>query len=264
MADTYPHGLFTWADLATADPQASKAFYGAVFGWEGDDQFFEDGSFMYSLLRKDDKLVAGLGAQPQDMQEAGVPPSWNSYINVDDVDDVVAKVEKAGGTVMSKMDVLDSGRMAFVQDPTGAFVGLWQPGTHRGADVFAESGAMSWNELNTCDSAAAREFFGQILPWEFELFPGDNEYYVIHLGDQQNGGILTMNEEWPPEMHPHWMVYFNVDNVDETVAKIEEAGGSLAFPAFVTPVGKIGVIHDPHGAVFSIIAPSQAEAPTEA
>ena len=34
---SYPHGTFSWVDLATTDPEGAKAFYGRLFGWEGDD-----------------------------------------------------------------------------------------------------------------------------------------------------------------------------------------------------------------------------------
>jgi predicted enzyme related to lactoylglutathione lyase len=54
----------------------------------------------------------------------------------------------------------------------------------------------------------------------------------------------------------HWHVYFGVADADATVAKATELGGSVLVPAFDSPVGRMAVIADPHGAVFSIIQPA--------
>ncbi len=34
--------------------------------------------------------------------------------------------------------------MLMAADPTGAYFGVWQPGGHNGAQLFAEDGAMVW------------------------------------------------------------------------------------------------------------------------
>lgn len=264
MADAPAHGLFSWADLSAPDPQAAKSFYNAVFGWDGEDQTDPDGNYIYSLMSKGGNVVAGIGPLPQEQADAGYPPTWNSYINVDSVDDVTAKVEESGGTVMMAMDVMDSGRLAFFADPTGAVVGLWQAKNFKGAEAFNEHGAMTWNELATRDDVAARKFYSKILPWDFESLPGPQEYYVIQLGENQNGGVLPMDDTWPAEIPAHWMVYFNVDDADAIVSKITAAGGEIARDAFDTPAGRIVVIRDPQGAHFSVIAPSQAVTPPEA
>jgi len=271
VADNYPHGLFSWADLASADPAAAKDFYSALFEWDAVDQTDPEGNYIYTLFSKDGKMTAGLGPQPEMM--AGMPPVWSSYINVNSVDDVVAKATAAGAnTLGAAMDVMDSGRMAFLADPAGAVFGLWQPGTHRGADLLTGPGAMTWNELATRDTAAAREFYGSILPWDFESFAGENadgstppEYWVIKLptkvdgdgdaDDDFNGGIIAMDENWPAEVPPHWMVYFSVADTDASAARVTELGGNVSVPPFDTSAGRIAVVNDPHGGTFSIIAP---------
>jgi len=94
VADNYPHGLFSWADLSSPDPASAKVFYSGLFGWEGEDQHDPDGNYIYTLFTIDGKNVAGLGQQPEMMQ--GLPPVWNSYINVNSVDEVVAAASAAG------------------------------------------------------------------------------------------------------------------------------------------------------------------------
>ncbi len=264
----YVQGLFSWTDIAVPDTEAGKDFYTQLFGWTAADQYDPEGNYIYTLFFKDGKMAAGMGKQPPELQAQGMPPMWNSYINVESVDDIVAATEANGGTVvMPAMDVMASGRMAFIADPSGGVVGLWQAGEHRGADIFNAPGAMSWNELATRDVEAAQAFFGPVLGWEFEKVEG-MEYWTIHLrhkvegdgdaDDDFNGGMIAMDENWPDEIPAHWMVYFNVEDTDRAVAKLQELGGNISVPPFDTSAGRISVVNDSQGGTFSVIAPSQA------
>jgi predicted enzyme related to lactoylglutathione lyase len=271
----YAHGLITWTDISLSDPASGSTFYSELFGWDAQDQFAPDGSYIYTMFSKGGQSVAGLGPQPAEMAESGIPPMWNTYVNVDNVDDTIAQWIAAGGSVMvPAMDVMTAGRMAFVADPEGAVLALWQAGDHVGGEVFNEHGALTWNELNTRDSAAAREFYGAALGWEFEKFGGDEapmEYWLIRVpgkvpgaplaDDELSGGFLTMDENWPADLPAHWMVYFHVDDTDAAVAKLEELGGTVSVPAFDSSAGRIAVVSDPQGGTFSVISPPQ---PTDA
>ena len=266
MADTYPHGLFSWADLAVPDPTAAVEFYSALFGWTGDDQHDPDGNYIYTMFSSAGQLVAGLGPQPEMM--AGTPPAWNSYINVDNVDAIVAAAEANGGKVITPlMDVMDSGRMAIISDPGGAVVSFWQPGTHRGADTYQGNNVMAWNELATRDPEGATAFYSAILPWRFnEMQPdsGPAQYWTIHLDskvdgdgdmdDDFNGGMILMDESWPEEVPSHWAVYFRVADAEAGAAKVTELGGTIIVPPFDTDAGKIAIVSDPQGGAFNIIS----------
>ncbi len=87
--DVYKHGVPSWIDLSTTDLEGAKAFYGALFGWEADDVPTDQG-MPYTMFRKNGRSVAGGGPMPPDMVEHGVPSMWNSYVNVDSVDDTLA------------------------------------------------------------------------------------------------------------------------------------------------------------------------------
>jgi hypothetical protein len=129
----YPDGVFSWVDLGTNDTEGAKAFYGGLFGWSSLD-FPTDSGMVYTLCQIEGHDVAGLGPLDPEMQAQGVPPFWTSYIKHDDVDAVAGRAAKAGGTVMMPpFDVMESGRMTIIQDPTGAMFGVWQPKEHIGA-----------------------------------------------------------------------------------------------------------------------------------
>ena len=170
---------------------------------------------------------------------------------MDSVDDAVAKVEAAGGKVaMAPFDVMDAGRMAFVMDPSGAPVALWQANQHIGATLVNEPGTLNWNELITTDPAAPAFYQHVVGLTTSTMDMGGGEYTLFEADGQMVGGTT------PPQMPGtpnHWHVYFGVADADATVAKATELGGSVLVPPFDTPVGRMAVIGDPQGAVFSII-----------
>jgi predicted enzyme related to lactoylglutathione lyase len=253
---THPHGLFTWTDLASPDPPAAIDFYGSVFGWEATAVGDADLGTGYTMFSIDGKNVAGMGKLSAEQQAQGWPPMWSSYVNVDDVDAVAAKAAALGAdVVMPPMDIMDTGRMSYLMDPTGAALGLWQPGTHGGADLFNSHGALTWNELATRDAAAAGEFYASLLPWRLDRQDIDGfPYTMIYLNDQSNGGIYTMDDSMPAEVPAHWVVYFGNDDTDETVARVIAGGGRVVMRAADTPFGRVAAVTDLHGAGFRIIS----------
>lgn len=247
------HGMFVWTDLQTSDVEEAKRFYGEVFGWDARDASSED--MPYWELIKDDQVVAGLGPLDGAQQDEGVPPNWTSYVAVDDAAEVCSKVGDGGGSVlMDPMEVGEEGTVAIVQDPTGGVLGLWQPGTHEGADVFNEPGSMCWNELATRDVDAAKGFYAELLPWDLDDADfGGFSYTLIELDDRPNGGLFTMGESFPDDAPPHWIVYFAVDDTDGTLDKVRDAGGEVRGEPIDTPFGRVANVADPQGASFRVI-----------
>lgn len=99
------------------------------------------------------------------------------------------------------------------------------------------------------------DFYSKLFGWELpqsKLSPMD--YKEIVMGGTSTGGMMAMDENWPPDLPSHWATYIAVDNADETVAKITENGGSITVPAFDAPgVGRMSMVADPSGANFAII-----------
>ena len=116
MSDAFQtHSAFSWNELRTGDVEAAKTFYRDVVGWEMEDMEMPNGK--YTVLKANGQPVGGIMVNPAE----GVPPHWHSYVTVDDVDKRVDKAHGAGATiVMAPMSVPGVGRMAAVQDPTGA------------------------------------------------------------------------------------------------------------------------------------------------
>jgi predicted enzyme related to lactoylglutathione lyase len=250
---SYAQGTPNWVDLQTTDQNAAKVFYTGLFGWTYDDQPMPQGP-VYSMAMLGGNSVAAIAPQSPEMAAAGAPPMWNTYLAVDSVDDAVTKVEAAGGKVaMAPFDIMDAGRMAFVIDPAGAAVALWQANEHIGATLVNEPGTVTWNELITADPSVAA-FYQRVLGLTTSTMNmGAGDYTLFEVGGQMVGGTT------PPQMPGvpnHWHVYFAVGDADATAAKATELGGSIVAEPFDTPAGRIAVVSDPQGAVFSVIRPT--------
>ena len=247
--DSYAQGTPNWVDLQTTDQAGAKTFYSGVFGWAFDDQPMDAGA-VYSIAKIGDGQVAAIAPQSPELKAAGAPAMWNTYLAVDSVDDATAKVGPAGGTVaMEPFDVMDAGRMSFVLDPSGAPVALWQANQHIGATLVNEPGTVSWNELIT-DNPAAVTFYEQVLGVTTTTVDmGGNKYTMFQVGGREVGGTTPPPMAGTPN---HWHVYFSVADADATVAKIKQLNGSVVVEPFDTPIGKMAVVADPQGAVFSL------------
>jgi predicted enzyme related to lactoylglutathione lyase len=256
----YPHGTFSWVELSTTDQEAAKAFYTELFGWGAVDLPMGEGE-MYTMLQLDGRDVAALSAMRPDMQAQGIPPHWASYVTVDNVDETASKVAELGGTLMAPpFDVFDSGRMAVVQDPTGANFSLWQAGSHIGARLVNIPGALCWNELMTNDPQKASAFYTALLGWEAEYDEPMNYTSLMNNG-RMAAGIFQIGEEMG-QIPPNWAIYFAVADCEATAAKATELGGQIIRPAADIPgVGRFAVIKDPQGGVFNVIYLLQADPP---
>ena len=253
---SYEPGTPSWVDLATPDVDASARFYGGLFGWDHVSAGPVEETGGYGMFRLRDKNVAGVGP----LMQEGQPQVWSTYVSTDNADAVVARATQAGGAVIVEpMDVMDAGRMAFVAHPAAGAIGVWQPGRTIGAELVNEPGALGWNELHTPDVEGAKGFYSAVFGWDPQPF-GDTPYTVFQLGDHAVGGMQPLSDEAPEDTPAFWLCYFEVDDCDATVAKAQELGGSVAWPAMdMEGVGRFAGLADPHGSQFAVIKSVQPD-----
>ena len=255
----YKHGQFSWLDLVARDMAEARQFYHELFGWESVDVDTQGGP-PYAQFLLEGKKVAGIGQMSEEMLSQERPGNWNSYINVDDIDAICAQVSESGGQVTVPVtDVLEAGKLAFIQDPTGAQVGLWQQGTHFGAELTQDFHCCSWNELLTRDIEAAREFYGRLFDWEFaDYTAGDSKYYVVSQQGEESSGMMQMDERWG-DMPPRWMVYFAVQSVDLSVDYVRQLGGFVHVHPYDIPEGRFAMVADLQGGAFDFVEMAESE-----
>jgi predicted enzyme related to lactoylglutathione lyase len=119
------YGGFGWNELGTRDPAGAKEFYGAVFGWDFEDEDMgEMGT--YTVWKVGDAMVGGMvditGRVPDE-----VPANWLVYFSHEDTDGALEKIKAGGGDVMFGPLDIPVGRFAVVTDPFGAAFAVMQP-----------------------------------------------------------------------------------------------------------------------------------------
>ena len=116
-------------------------------------------------------------------------------------------------------------------------------------------GTPIWFELSTPDVDAARDFYAAVAGWTIAPSPmAEHGGYLIASTAAGDGvsGIMTPPQEAPG--FPGWAVYFGVEDVDATAARVRELGGAVAFgPMDIPHVGRFAMVTDPQGVVFTIM-----------
>jgi predicted enzyme related to lactoylglutathione lyase len=258
---SYRPGTPCWVDLGTPEIDAATAFYTGLFGWHAaaSPDPAAAGYVTMNLGAGEGRAVAGLMPQSAD----GPPVTWTTYVSVTDLDATCEAVAGAGGRVLLEpMDVLDQGRIAIFADAVGAVLGAWQPGVFPGAGVVNEPGAFCWSELACRETEVATLFYTTVFGWQAQPHPYLGVTYTEwnNPGGPAHGGMIQMDEQWPREIPPHWMVYFAVDDCDAAAVRAVELGGAAPVPPTDIQPGRFAVLNDPQGGHFSVIRPHPAAA----
>jgi uncharacterized protein len=247
---TYAPALPVWTDVASPDLDRTRAFYSGLFGW---DAFTvpDPAAGGYGMFMQNEKQIAGYGP----VQSPEQPSAWSTYLSTDNIDATAQRVQESGGQVIAgPMDVMDQGRLAVFTDPSGAFISAWQPMQMQGTEQTFQPGTFAWAELNTRDVEQAKDFYPGVFGWQSETTAYDGGSYTEWKVDGRSiAGMMEMTSQMPDSIPPHWLVYFAVENADQTVAKAQELGAGVLMPAMDAGPGRFAVLSDPVGAVFAII-----------
>jgi hypothetical protein len=236
-----------WVELSTPDIPAAKSFYAALFGWRPETDPREEAGG-YTMAHLAGARVAALSP----LYQPGQPPAWTIAFATEDTDATVEKARSAGGSLLvGPMDVFDQGRFAVIADPSGAVFSLWQGRAFAGAELLNAPGALGWVELVTRQADPALAFYPAVFGWTVNAPSGS--YPQWGVAGEDFGGLLVMDDRFPPEAQPSWLPYFAVPDVDAAAATARGAGGELLMPPTDVPGGpRIAVVRDPQGAAFGI------------
>lgn len=253
----YPPGTPCWVELSSPDVEASTAFYRELMSWRATEPGPLEETGGYRIFEQDGQSVAGLMRHLRE----GQPTAWATYISVADAEETANKVKAAGGrVVVEPMDVMDIGHMAVFADPTGAVFCVWQPKTFRGADLVNEPRSLCWNEVLTRDAETDKAFYPAVFGWVafHPSVEGASQHYTVwKLAGRPVGGMMQMTEEnFPPQIPPHWNACFAVADCDQTVANARQLGARVTAEPIDMPRGRFAAVVDPQGASFSIIQPA--------
>jgi uncharacterized protein len=243
--------VFAWYELLTTDVSAAQSFYGKVVGWDVQDASTPE--FAYRLFSVGGMPVAGLMELPLDGVKKGATPRWVGYVAVEDVDGVVDRLGRLGGTVY--VPPLDSnvGRLAVVADPQTATLALIKglkygnPATEPGGP-----GRVGWHELFAADAKAAFEFYSGLLGWQKAeaMTTPIESYQLFAAGEWTMGGMFNKIASAPA---PFWLYYFEVADLDLSIGQVRAEGGQITRgPIELWADTWMAHCIDPQGAVFAL------------
>jgi uncharacterized protein len=241
-------GKVVWHEQVSPDPEQAQRFYSELFGWGT--EVFKPGDADYVMIASGGHTHGGYGRA----MEGAPPPHWLSHVHVDDLDATIEKAKAAGGRLAAgPFDMAEVGRIGIIADPQGAFISAYQPE----GDGPSSGGVFVWDELGTNDVDAAQRFYEDVFGWTTTDMGAEyGGYRVFNRGETGIAGLMTLNDASIP---PMWVPYVAVDDVDATVAKATELGGSAPLEGMDVPnVGRIAVLRDPQGATCGIIKPEPA------
>src|SRR5215472_926079 len=118
-------------------------------------------------------------------------------------------------------------------------------------------GSFAWIELATTNQAQVKQFYGTLFGWsslDSPMGPGE-VYTLFQVGDRSTAGAFQIKPE-AAAIPPHWHIYVGVESADAAAARVRELGGNIIEGPFdVSTYGRMAVIADPTGAVFSVWQP---------
>ena len=115
-------GSLSWNELASRDLEASKAFYGELFGWTFEEN--TEGKSKYFVANNQGKMNGGLIEMTKEWGE--VPPHWAVYFTVENADATVATIERMGGKAVVEPFDISIGRIAVMADPHRGHFNIYQ------------------------------------------------------------------------------------------------------------------------------------------
>lgn len=114
-----------------------------------------------------------------------------------------------------------------------------------------KTGEICHTELTSDDLEATKTFFSKVFGWTYETvpMPEGGDYHFWQVDGEPKGGLTAVQ----PNMNAGVLNFLTVDNVDETLAQIEAAGGKVLSPGMdVGEHGRMGVFEAPGGPGFGL------------
>lgn len=237
---------FCWYELRTTDPNAARAFYAEVAGWQVETTA-QPGLFHVGKHR-----VGGLLELPERARLLGAPAHWLGHIAVVDVDASAQRLTALGAQVLGPVQQAgNGGRVAILRDPQGAVVAL----SSRGDESSREG--IAWHELHTTDHEKAWAMYADLFEWQateaLDLGPDIGPYQIFSWasGDRNVGGMVSSARA--PHIHTHWLFYLTVADLDASLAKVRSLGGTVANgPTQLRGGHRVAQCEDGQGAAFGL------------
>ncbi|MBN8227818.1 VOC family protein [Corallococcus macrosporus] len=222
---------FCWYELRTSRPDDARRFYSSVLGTPA---------------------VGEITVLPEAAAARGAPSHWLGHLDVPDLEPAVQRfiaqgAERLGPPRRSAEGILST----VLRDPFGAVVALT---SRMGRETHAE---LAWHELHTLDQERAFALYSGLFGWRptetLQLSPEVGTYQQFTWREDARSVGAACSTARLPHIHPHWLFYFAVDDLDRALAAVEAGGGLVAGGPHVMPGGsRVAPCEDPQRAAFGL------------
>lgn len=117
-----PKGAIVWRDLTVPDAENIKHFYSNVVGWDIKPHPMDGYDDFNVIISDTGETIAGICHARG--SNAGIPPQWLMYIEVEDIQGSIERCKSLGGTVIHGPRFIGTHNFCIIQDPAGAVIGL--------------------------------------------------------------------------------------------------------------------------------------------
>jgi predicted enzyme related to lactoylglutathione lyase len=220
-------------ELRTTDVNAAQAFYADVVG---------------AQLWGSDVSLAPL---PERAAAQGAPAHWLGHIGVRDVEATAGRVVALGGQQLGPLQRgTDGSSHAVLRDPFGAVMAV-------SCETVALRGApVAWHLLHTQDHERAFALYAALFGWTategLDLGPemGCHQGFAWDESGQNMGSVA--NTARLPHIHPHWLFFFRVADIEDSLARVRARGGNVLGPMRAWSGDLVAPCVDPQGAAFAL------------
>lgn len=250
--NTHHAGKVVWRDLLSSDVDASREFYGELFGWEFSTPGIDIGPSdenAYTLIRHNGNLIGGI-VSTRALGKTENISQWITMISVSDIGVAVARVTEGGGKLIAgPKELAHRGHLAIAEDPSGAIFALLQTRDGDPADHEPEHNGFLWDELWTDDVAGTTDFYASVVGYEredHEIDGSERQYGVLSVNGKPRAGIILNPFDGAP---PVWVNYIRVEDPAAVTAKVESLGGRILVEAQPRAIGgTVAFVAGPTGA----------------
>ena len=224
---------FVRYELRTTDVDAAARFYPAVLGPD---------------VWGDDVMVTRL---PERAAALGAPAHWLGHIRVADVDASARLMVGLGWQQLAPVQRgADTPMQAVLRDPFGAVMAV------RAANGLPARAPVAWHMHQGDDRERAFALYSGLFAWTAtevaDLGPELGHHQMFTWGDEGPEAGSMADSARLPHIHPHWLFFFTVPDLDVSVASVHDGGGS-ALEVTRTARGDLVVAcEDPQRAAFGL------------
>ncbi len=240
--------LSLWHDLITPDIDASKSFYGNLFGWTFTDTNMK--GLRYATIYNDGNVIGGM-IEVKEAKSA----TWISALPLDNaklnarIKSVVASGAKA---VLAPIKLPGRGKQVVFQGPLGEEFSLISKNDYtEKMDRSSKKGNWIGMELWADNPAQASVFYNNAFAVSTTKTSYDNKpYWTFDFEDQAVAGML---QNPVTNQGSQWVPYIQFSDINEMLPSLKQSGADILLsPNKDIRDGKLGIFVDPQGAIFAV------------